>query len=86
MVVVVSFKKIIPLHYVIVTNHGSMVIFVNIFPHVRLNRATWAVLVYEMEQDLYVNVHRIELVANANIMIHVKYNHVLGMENFVQRR
>ena len=57
-----------------------MVISVNTFHHVRLNHATWAELVYEMEQDLYVNVHQIGSVVNANIMIRAKYNHASGMK------
>jgi hypothetical protein len=59
MVVVVLFKKIIQLYYVVVMNHVFMVIYVSIYHHVHLNHVTWVELVLEMEQDLYVNVQQI---------------------------
>jgi len=78
MVVIVLFKAIIQLHYVIVMNHDFMVINVKIYHHVHLNHVIWVELVLEMEHDLYVIVHQIVLEVNVKKMIHVNRVHVLG--------
>ena len=81
MVVVVLFKKIIRLYYVVVMNHDFTAIHASIFHHVHLNHVIWVELALEMIHDLFVNVRQIVLEVNVKRMIHVNLIHVLGMIN-----